>query len=630
MSKLTHSRSSGVSPAISFSSSLSHPSLVVFCKHLKALTSHNLARSLNVDTLFGFDLQRDFDTCSRTREWFLLFDLHRVFLYDDPMTRDAPHIDSVIRFVIDDYPYQPFALFADHFSRKPFVFLYDLACLDILPTLLLRNCAGSVVIVDFKDAEIRTATAQLHPEAASASHSSRPVRQLPLRLKKCPVGSGLRAGAIPPVADLVSPDVGLVRHERPIVTDTSLAGSLSRVAWTQGTDEGICGGHSVRPASARHIGRCEAIERFQVIFQRPDDISVYAPYSAIRDSAIDPESMFFCKALPNRTHKHQAYNPSLPLYWTWADRILEGKQYLVPAQEIWFNTRRLPGENICIRPTTNGCALGTSFEEAALFAILEAIERDAYLTTWYLRRPCQEITPDSVESDAFQLLWVWAACASQNYRIHLFDIRTDIKIPVVAAVGVRQRGDGPKTVHAAAASPFSETALSSALRDLLVGLSFTPESRPWDRARALTLLADPNLVSTSYDHRLLYGLDETFEKTSFLGFHTVSRLTSREIDACSLIQPSASYDLREMLLTIAAHLEQLGLPVLLKDITHPALAKRQLFCAKALIPGLYPMWYGHSFMRFAITDRLRALARKFTGRTLQDRNDVNLHIHPFG
>jgi thiazole/oxazole-forming peptide maturase SagD family component len=629
MSKPNDHQATEVGPTISFGASVSYSCQVALRDYLMALTDQKLGRPLNVDTLFGFDLQRAFDVLSPTREWFLIFDLHRVLLYDDPMIPDVPHVDSVIRFVIDDYPYQPFALFADHFSREPLPFFYDLDCLDILPSLLSTDCPGTVVVVDFRNAEIRTATAHFHPEAASASHRDRPASP-PLKLRKRRVGAGWRAGETLPVDDLISPDVGLVRHEKTIVTDASLAGSLSRVAWTHGTDEGICGGHSFRPASARHIGRCEAIERFQVIFQSPDDIPIYAPYSAIRDLAVDPESMFVGKASEGRTNRYQRYDHSLPLYWTWADRILESKRYLVPAQEIWFNTRRLRAENIFIRPTTNGCALGASIEEACLFALLETIERDAYLTTWYLKRTPEKIAPESIESESFQRLWLWVSCACHNYTLHMFDISTDIRIPVVAAVAVRKRGNGPRTLHAAAASPRSENALCSALRDLIVGLCFDAESRPWDRAKALTLLADPTLISTSSDHRLLYGLDETFDRTSFLGFDASPKLSCRDLDARSLIQPSTSYDLREMVLTIAAHLEELGLPVLLKDITHPMLAKRHLFCAKAMIPGLYPMWYGHNFLRFALTNRLQTLAWKFAGRRLQDESDVNLHVHPFG
>ena len=75
------------------------------------------------------------------------------------------------------------------------------------------------------------------------------------------------------------------------------------------------------------------------------------------------------------------------------------------------------------------------------------------------------------------------------------------------------------------------------------------------------------------------------------------------------------------------HLEEHGVEVVLKDLTFPTLA-RQVRCVKAVAPGLYPMWFGHNHARFAVTERLQRLARRFTGRTLVNDSDFNLDIHP--
>ncbi len=599
---------------------------------LIALASGRLCHPLHIDTVLGMNLAQNNSPPSQERAWFLLFGLHCAFLYDDPKTPDSPRIDSIARFVIDDYPFTSFPVFKDYFSREPFVFLYDLAALDILALLFSRNTPGTVVTVDFKNAEIRTAVAHIHPESSAASHriDDRDRLHTPLELSTRRADEGWRTGGHLPLDRFVSPDVGLVRQERAIVTESCLAGSLSRVAWAGGTEEALCGAHNLRPASARHVARCEAIERFQVIFQRPDDVLVYAPYDEVRDTAIDPRSMFYGRTLPDRLNPYAAYCDSMPMYWTWADRLTTNEVCLVPAQEIWFNTRRLSGENIVIRPTTNGCALGRSLEEAALFALFELIERDAYLTMWYLRRPCRKVVPESVQFEPFQLLWSWTESAFQNYKLHLFDATSDIRIPVIAAVAVKQKGAGPRTLHAAAANGLAEYALFGALKEVSVSLSSNPESRASENAKALEFLANPALTTNSQDHRSVYSLDEPFPRTSFLNFEAHPMLSAEQLTAISVVQPSEHPDLGETVYKIMAHLEELGLPVLLKDITHSQLRDHQLFCVKAVVPGLFPMWYGHNFIRFAVTDRLRKLASSLVGRKLERVEDFNLDLHPFG
>ena len=148
----------------------------------------------------------------------------------------------------------------------------------------------------------------------------------------------------------------------------------------------------------------------------------------------------------------------------------------MPAQEIWFNTDRFQDEHLCVTSTTNACAVGQCLEEAALFALFEAIERDAFLTTWYLRRTCDQITASSVRFEPFQLLWARLRARFPNYRFHFFDICSDVTIPSVALVAVRTSGTGPKMLLTAATHLFAERAMFSALKDLGVSLSSRAEA----------------------------------------------------------------------------------------------------------------------------------------------------------
>jgi ribosomal protein S12 methylthiotransferase accessory factor len=299
---------------------------------------------------------------------------------------------------------------------------------------------------------------------------------------------------------------------------------------------------------------------------------------------------------------------------------------LVPAQEIWFNTDRFQNEHLCVTSTTNACAVGQCLEEAALFALFEAIERDAFLTTWYLRRTCDQIAASSVRFEPFQLLWARLRARFPNYRFHFFDICSDVTIPSVALVAVRTSGTGPKMLLTAATHLFAERAMFSALKDLGVSLSSHVPSH--QNGGSDHLFAHAEDVDSPDDHRVLYSLDQSFAKLSFLGFDSQHRLTCEDMNHRSRFVSQESFDLREVLECLIERLEGLEVQILMKDISHPELAATGLRCVKAIGIGLYPMWFGYYGIRFAVTSRLKRLAKKWGAPILNER-DINLELHPF-
>ena len=273
-----------------------------------------------------------------------------------------------------------------------------------------------------------------------------------------------------------------------------------------------------------------------------------------------------------------------------------------------------------VEQTTNGCALGSSTEEAALFALLEAIERDAYLLMWYLRRPCAEIDPDSIADERFQLLRRRWELEFRDYSFHLFDITADTAVPAVAAMAVRRRGKGPKTFHGAAARLSAEHACRVALEDIAGFSRHMDESRS---QRSLRLLTHPEEISGPADHGAVYALDEPFERLGFLDFDSGPQIDIQDVQRRGLIPlaaPPELYDLRHVLGRLSRHLQACGARVFFKDITHPAVGERELHCVKAITPGLYPLWFGHRKRRFSVTPRLERLG---------GAPPYNLEVHPF-
>lgn len=603
------------------------PNALAVREKLSYLANRYLAHAVYVDTLLG--LHFDPGAEMQAAKSFLIFDFHRIFLYENCDLPDGAGIDSVVRSLMDDYPISPVQTLADH--AQEFHFFYPVEVLNVLPPLWCHHQPGTLVTLDLSSSEIRTAQAFVHPECKLpgnqkplTAEGAENTEEHKLSLKDRFTGSNLRGDSTPRLDDLVSPYNGIIRRE------TSFMGRLSfPMVMTQmaaGSDTTFsCGGRSTKMPAALRAARCEALERFQVNFLDPEASLVYGSYETLQGAAIDPETLCFSLLRDSPSGQWVRYDRSLPMYWTPACNPLSGKMQLVPAQEIWFNTHKLPDENLCLMSSTNACAVGGSVEEAALFAIFEAIERDAFLTTWYLRRPCVQVLPGSIQMETFQWLRHRMQNAYPHYSILLFDITTDVGIPVILCAALKQSGKGPQVVFSTACRLHADEAAFAAMKDL----SGMFDAESYDETRARKLMEHPEDVTTPEDHAAYYSLPETFARLSFLGFHAQPRRTTQEIDQSAWIQRQNSYNLKTVLEEVLSRLDALGITVLLKDLTHREFRSRNLHCVRAIAPGLYPMWFGYYALRFRMSGRLRRLSETFAGKPLDDLSQVNLELHPF-
>ncbi|HEV2963332.1 MAG TPA: YcaO-like family protein [Candidatus Angelobacter sp.] len=593
---------------------------------LSKLAHQSLDHDIYVDTLLGmhFDPGVQLPVC----ESFLLFDFYRIFLWENSASSDGPKINSVVRYLVDDYSVNPVKILAPY-APATFHFFHPLEILDILPLLWGHRDSGRIITLDLFNPEIRTAQASVHPECERPQIQTSGEQLLATingttSLKSGFTGANMRAESKPKLDDLISPDVGIIRRENKIMGRLSFPVAISQIA-NGHTKALFCGGRAANMPEAVNTSRCEAVERHQVAFLNPLSSLVYGTYEQFRDIAIDPEILCFAPIRTAPSDKRVLYNSEVSMYWTAAQNPCSQATCFVPAQEIWFDTNTLPDENLCLMSSTNGCALGGSFEEAALFAILETIERDAFLTTWYLRRPCVQIVPASVQLEGFQLLWHRLQNAYPNYSFHLFDIMTDIAVPVVLCAAVKQHGRGPQVRLTLACRLHTDEAAFAALKDL----SGLPDPDSYDETRAKELFERPEDVREPEDHAAFYSLQETFGRLSFLGLDGKPQLATRDIDQGTWIHRQSRYDLKVVIEELFDRLDHLGINVFLKDLTHREFLCRNLFCVRAIMPGLFPMWFGYYSIRFRMNERLRSLSERYLGKSLDNANQINLDIHPF-
>lgn len=333
----------------------------------------------------------------------------------------------------------------------------------------------------------------------------------------------------------------------------------------------------------------EAIERYSASVYRERDLQ-RATWKDLSDKAFDPASL--CLYLPTQYAQpgfpYRPFDPSRELSWTPAVWLDSGDTVLVPALATFFNYRARPGEFLC-QVTSNGLAAGITFEDAALRATLELIERDKFMMTWLQRKPPQLLeTSEELGTDVMEIR---LELRELGMDTELYLLQGDIRIPAVMCVAW---GDG-KTRPAASvalAAHFDpiEAARKAVLELAHVGPYITRLMA--DKTHRIPRAATD--VKTLNDHALFY-----VPKNRLCAFDFIRSGRRRAVRLSKLARPS----MRGTDACVSA-LAQAGLRVAVADVTSPDIRLGPFRVARALGTFVQPIDFGYHQRRLA-NPRLR-------------------------
>lgn len=177
-------------------------------------------------------------------------------------------------------------------------------------------------------------------------------------------------------------------------------------------------------------GILEALERYSGMYNKKTDSRIFGSYEELKENAINPEILGLHGKSQYKMdgYCYQEYSGKLRYYWVWAWSIKHQKAVLIPEQMAYYATDLIREKtNRFVYETSNGCALGSTIEEAFLYGLFEVIERDNFLVAWYNRLPLTEIdVENSMLEDVIQLK---AYIESMRYEMHFFDMSMELKVP---------------------------------------------------------------------------------------------------------------------------------------------------------------------------------------------------------
>ncbi|MFF3122766.1 TOMM precursor leader peptide-binding protein [Streptomyces sp. NPDC057908] len=419
------------------------------------------------------------------------------------------------------------------------------------------------------------------------------------------------------------------------VSSTSTSATIGCFSMRSGEylRETFWGGHADTFAESMRIGVLEGLERYAGMRSRARKAQTRDSLNALRargEHALDPRvcglySDGFHRANPRVT----PFSTDRAIPWVQGWSLREGRTVLVPEVLTYYHAPGL--ENRFVQESSNGCASGGCLEEAVYHGLMELIERDAFLLSWYGQASLPEIDPRTSRRPATRQMV--DRLEMYGYEARFFDTRISFPIPVVTGVAVRMDGGLGLMCFGAGAGLDPEAALAGALCEIATDAVNLRRRTERDLERLRAMADDFHRVEALHDHPLAYGIPEMGRHAHFLiGEPGAPRPPLRSFDqlyADGSVLP-VSDDLRDDLTRCVDAVTAAGFDVIVVDQTMPEQRELGLSTVGVIVPGLLPIDFGWTRQRALGMDRLRTALRE-AGLRESDLTDADLNPapHPF-
>jgi ribosomal protein S12 methylthiotransferase accessory factor len=358
--------------------------------------------------------------------------------------------------------------------------------------------------------------------------------------------------------------------------------------------------------------------------------SLRGSYNMFQEEAIHPRKLHIHEdeQQNEKGFNYVPYHDDLELNWIWAYSWKKQKSVLVPEQLVYYRViapKEEPVHRFCYE-TSNGCALGGTIEEAIFYGLLEVVERDAFLVSWYNRLPLKRLNLELVEDR--NILLVKDRIESMGYELYVFDMTMGTKIPAIWAMIVNPKEDAPvKCYSAAGAHPNPEKAIFSALVEVITSVPIYEKSMPEHREKAEELYRDGGLVQEMHDHVLLYSLPKSIERFDFL-LEKEKTIGVQEAFS-SWYQGEPPLDFTEEVTTLMSTILSEAEDIFIIDQTTPELEKVDVKAVKVIVQGMLTMSFGHQYRRINKQRVKKApVTVGYRGQEIKDQ-EINMYPHPF-
>jgi ribosomal protein S12 methylthiotransferase accessory factor len=244
---------------------------------------------------------------------------------------------------------------------------------------------------------------------------------------------------------------------------------------------------TLRYRTSETVALLEALERYGGRAPGGRRSVVRASFAELRDVALDPRTLGLHspEQYAQQGFPFQPFDDGSRCRWVWGYSMARREPILIPLAYAYYGARATdPDDPLFAFEISNGCALGSCVQEAILYGILEVVERDAFLMTWYARLHAARTDLSSARDRSIPMV---AAAIEQEtgYRVQVFDITMEHGIPSVWAMAVRPPGAAkPALACSAGAHLDPERAVGGARPSLAPSLMTWPLGIPMSPSAA--------------------------------------------------------------------------------------------------------------------------------------------------
>lgn len=332
----------------------------------------------------------------------------------------------------------------------------------------------------------------------------------------------------------------------------------------------------------------EAIERYsasivdadRIVWKRPQDLE---------GEFLDPR---MCSLYSDEQYRRQGFpyvrfDADIAHPWVRGVWVANGQSVWIPAVFVFLTVELRQEQWIC-QGTSNGLAASTDKDDASLRAILELVERDAFMAAWLTGRSAQRVElADTLDPLLHEVL---EGLEGLGANVEIYTLPTSAIGTTVLCLAFGDGENYPGVTFGLGCDLEPRAALKQAVLEL--GQT-GPYLRRMMRSKVLTTPPNPTAVREMLDHAAYY-----FPRERASAF---DRLRSNKASV-PLADPKVNRSLHDCVYA----LNEAGVRVALIDVTSADVATGPFRVMRAVSPDLQPIWYGYGLERSPV-ERIRKM-----------------------